>query len=115
FDMKVGVHQGSVLSPLLFIIVLDALSIQSRCGRPWELLYASDLVLIAESEEELLVRLATWKEGLELNGLKVNVAKTKVLKCSVASEVFEESGKFPCGVCGKGVRQNSTRCIKCEK
>ena len=26
FEMKVSVHQGSVLSPLLFIIVLEALS-----------------------------------------------------------------------------------------
>ena len=32
FEVKVGVHQGSVLSPLLFIIVLEALSRGFRCG-----------------------------------------------------------------------------------
>ena len=34
FEVKVGVHQGSVLSPLLFIIVLEALSREFRCGGP---------------------------------------------------------------------------------
>ena len=53
FDVKVGVHQGSVLSPLLFVIVLEALSREFRTGTPWELLYADDLVIIAETEEEL--------------------------------------------------------------
>ena len=36
FEVKVGVHQGSVLSPLLFIIVLEALSREFRAGVPWE-------------------------------------------------------------------------------
>mgnify|MGYP003536787232 FL=1 len=40
FAVKVGVHQGSVLSLLLFIIVLEALSQNFRVGLPWELLYA---------------------------------------------------------------------------
>ena len=42
--MKVGVHQGSVLSPLLFIIVLEALSCEFRAGDSWEDLYADDSV-----------------------------------------------------------------------
>ena len=41
-NVKVGVHQGSVLSPLLFIIVLEALSKEFRKGCPWELFYADD-------------------------------------------------------------------------
>ena len=34
FEVKFGVHQGSVLSPLLFIIVLDALSREIRRFQP---------------------------------------------------------------------------------
>ena len=44
FSVRVGVHQGSVLSPLLFIIVLEALSREFREGLPMELLDADDLV-----------------------------------------------------------------------
>ena len=51
--MKVGVHQGSVLSLLLFNIVLEALSRVFRSVVPWEDLYADDLVIIAESLDEL--------------------------------------------------------------
>ena len=49
FNVTVGVHQGSVLSPLLFIIVMEALSQEFRTGCPWELLYADDLGIVAES------------------------------------------------------------------
>ena len=36
FEVKVGVHQGSVFSPLVFIIVLEALSREFCSGVPWE-------------------------------------------------------------------------------
>ena len=52
FEVKVGFHQSSVFSPLLFIIVLEALSRECRSGVPWEDLCADDLVIIAESLEE---------------------------------------------------------------
>jgi hypothetical protein len=51
FPVKVGVHQGSVLSPLLFIVVMEALSREIRgVVLPWELLYADDLQSMANSE-----------------------------------------------------------------
>ena len=71
--LGVGVHQGSVLSPLLFIIVLEALSRQFRTGCPWELLYAVDLMISAESMEEPLVKVQTWKTEMEKKGLRVNM------------------------------------------
>src|ERR1700755_633505 len=81
FGVEVVVHQGSVLSPLLFIIVLEELSKKLRVGLPWELLYADDLALMAESEEELIEKIRPWKDGMEEKGLTVNVTKTKVLRC----------------------------------
>jgi len=52
----VGVHQGSVLSPLLFIIVkvMDELTKEIRKGVPWELMFADDLALTEESEMEVI-------------------------------------------------------------
>ena len=43
FGVKVGVQHGSVLSLLLFTMVLEALSRVFQQGLPWELLYADDL------------------------------------------------------------------------
>ena len=81
-NVSVGVHQGSVLSPLLFIIVMEALSQEFRTGCPWELLYADDLVVAADSLEELKDKLRIWKGELEKKGLKVNVGKSKFMYSS---------------------------------
>ncbi len=56
FEVKKGVYQCSVLSPLLFIMVLESLSKEFCVCLPWELFYAADLCLIAETEEELVGR-----------------------------------------------------------
>jgi len=77
FAVKVGMHQGSALSPLLFVIVTEAISREFRVALPWELLYADDLALIAETEEELIKRLNEWKDNVESKGMRVNMNKTK--------------------------------------
>jgi len=43
-------HQGSALSPLLFVIVMEALSREFRIALPCEL-YTDDLVVVAETED----------------------------------------------------------------
>ena len=113
--MKVGVHQGSVLSPLLFIIVLEALSREFRVGVPWEMLYADDLVIVARTLEELDERYSTWKNSMESKGLRINQGKTKVMISGTSSGPIFSSGKYPCGVCCKGVANNSIFCVYCSK
>ena len=113
FEVKVGVHQGSVLSPLRFIIVLEALSREFRSGVLWEDLYADDLV-IAESLEECARRLLTWKEAMEKKGLRVNAGKTKIMICGTELDLLQSSGEFPCAVCRTGVGSNSIFCNGCK-
>ena len=61
-------HQGSALSPLLFLIVMEAISREFRVVLQWELLYADDLAVIAGTEEELIKRLNDWKDNVESKG-----------------------------------------------
>ena len=107
--MKVGFHQGLVLSPLLFIIVLEALSHVFLAGGPWEDLYADDLVIIADYLEECVRRLLIWTYAIEKKGLRVNAGKTKVMICGMGLDLLQSSGEYPCCSC-TGVGNNSIHC-----
>ena len=63
---------------MLFIIVLEALSREFCTSCTWELLYADDLVLIAEKLDLLMEKLKLWKNK---ERLRVDMAKTKVMIC----------------------------------
>ena len=82
FPIKVGLHQGSGLSPFLFIVVLDVISEEFRCGLPCELLFADDLAVVIDTEEEMQRRWHGWQIGMESKGLKVNTGKTEVMVSS---------------------------------
>jgi len=66
------------LVPLLFVIVVEALSREFRVALPWEL-YADDLVVIAETEDDLIKRPNEWKDNVENRGVRVSMNKTKVI------------------------------------
>ena len=115
FDITVGVHQGSTLSPLLFITVLE--EVTRECGGQglWELLYADDLVLTAGSKEEVVDKFERWKRDTERGGLKVNIGKTKGMVTGEEPGRRLEYGRWPCGTCGRGVGNNSILCSQCKK
>ena len=80
FDIEVGLHKGSALSPLLFIIVMDVLASEVRTHPPWGLLFADDLALCTESSAEVEEELQKWRRVLGENGLKISRVKTKYLR-----------------------------------
>ena len=75
FQVRVGVHQGSALSPFLFATVMDVATESVRDLAPWSMLFADDIVLCAESKDAVASKLSSWMEALKAHGLKVNHAK----------------------------------------
>ena len=78
FKVKVGLHQGSALSPFLFAVIMDRLTDEVRREPPWTMLFADVIVICEEAREEVERRLESWKYALE-RGMKVSRLKTKYL------------------------------------
>ena len=61
----VGIHHRSVLSPLLFILVMEEQTKECRVGGLWELLYADDLTLTAGTLGEVELMFGEWWQAME--------------------------------------------------
>ncbi|KAK3510919.1 hypothetical protein QTP70_025539 [Hemibagrus guttatus] len=79
FNVEVGLHQGSALSPFLFAIVMDQLSEEVRQESPWTMMFADDIVICSESREQVEVNLERWRFALERRGMKVSRNTCKVI------------------------------------
>ena len=85
--MKVGLHQGSAISPLLFIIIMDVLASEIDTEPPWTMLFAGDLVLsetskaAVEREREGGRELEIWRDQFERHRLRVSRTKTECMPC----------------------------------
>ena len=96
-EVNVGVHQGKALSPLLFAIVVDVVTNKKKEGMLQEILYADDIVLIAESMAELQEKIYGWKSAFESK-----VMKTKVMVSKIGQVTVKPSNKKdPCDICGR--------------
>ncbi|XP_066968115.1 uncharacterized protein [Macrobrachium rosenbergii] len=81
--MEVDLHQGSALSRFLCLVVKDTLTSKLKNNdERWDLLFADDLVIIADTEQELQERFLAWKGALERKGFKVNIGKTELMTSS---------------------------------
>ena len=119
FEVKIGLRQGSVLSPLLFITVLDLISRKTVVKDAMKkLLYAA---LVANGKQELQETLEEWIGLFTRYGLKINVEKTEVLHIGHQREELDielEGKKLTQGdsfvylggaVCGDGKTEREVR------
>lgn len=92
FSVDVGVRQGCILSPLLFIILMDTISKQCKDMKPikagmWKmkpvllkmLAFADDLAVFGRTQQDLQNNVNILNSELERRGLLINSKKTKTM------------------------------------
>ncbi len=122
FDVNIGLSQGSVLSPLLFIAVLDLIRRKTVMQDAMKkLLYADDLAMVANGKQGLQETLEEWNRLFTRVVLKIKLEKTEVLHIGHQREELDielEGKKLTQGdsfvylggaVCGDGKMEREVR------
>ena len=95
FKFERGVRQDCLLSPILFVLYMNDLekdlSYKAKGINLWDqsicsMLYADDLILLAESASDLQIQMDLLSDYAKKWNLEINISKTKVL-------IFNKSNK----------------------
>ena len=94
FNIESGVKQGSVISPLLFIAYMNEVTARFKEGYEQRgegdvMIYADDIAVWSDSRQGIVEALERWQIVLTEAGLKMNVAKTEIMKVSRDQEEEE--------------------------
>ena len=78
-NVDVGLHQGSALSPCLFLILMDVLTEGVRKEVPEYIMCVDNIVLCGGREVDMTEYLDTWRKSLEERGMRVSRPKTQYM------------------------------------
>jgi hypothetical protein len=84
FSIKIGLSQGSALSPYLFALVMDEVTRDIKSDILWCMLFADDVVLVDESRAGVNRKLELWRRTLESKGFRLSRTKTEYMRCALA-------------------------------
>ena len=127
FDYTVGVRQGCVLSPLLFSLVINELVLRMNLRCPDGgvtldngatkirlLLYADDIVLIAEDATTLQSMMDVVTAHAKETRYEINAKKSKVVVFR-PHVVPAKKKKYKCYLCKRTSAHNWTGCATCDE
>ena len=107
FEVKTGVRQGYLLSPFLFLLVIDWIMKTTTTGRnngiQWTLWtqlddvdFADDLALLSNNHSQMQDKTSLLETTSAGTGLKINRKKTELMKMNTTANA-------PVTVCGEPI------------
>uniref|UniRef100_A0A8I6YD54 Reverse transcriptase domain-containing protein n=1 Tax=Hordeum vulgare subsp. vulgare TaxID=112509 RepID=A0A8I6YD54_HORVV len=90
FPIRIGLHQGSTLSPYLFDLVMDEVTRDIQGDIPWCMLFADDVVLADDSRTGVNRKLELWRWTLESKGFRLSRTKTEYMRCCFSATRHED-------------------------
>ena len=94
FSIDIGLHQGYVRSPLIFIIVMDELIRGIQDELPWCMLFTDDIVLIDKTRDGVNSKLKRWRTTLDSKGFRAGQRQT-IRNVSLVTRRTKQEGKSP--------------------
>ena len=97
FSVKTGVRQGCILSPMLFLLVIDWIvkttTEGSRTGIQWSLLsklhvldFADDIALLSHNHKHAQDKVQSLDTTAGMTGLTIKKSKTKTMRINSTHE-----------------------------
>jgi hypothetical protein len=90
FLINIEQHQGSALSPYLFVLVMDEVTRDIQGGIPWCMLFTYDVVLVDESRTGVDQELELCRWTLKSKCFRLSRSKTEYMKCDFNATTQEE-------------------------
>ena len=90
FGVEVGLHQGSALSPYLFLLLMDVLTQDVRKDVPGSMIFADDIVLCGDDETDMTEYLETWRKALEEREMRISRPKTQFMDFNFGQDNGQE-------------------------
>ncbi|XP_076049285.1 uncharacterized protein LOC143029959 [Oratosquilla oratoria] len=95
FDVTSGVREGSVISPFLFILLMDQVVkvVEQRSGDKGNyatFIYAGDVGLVEEDLQQFANMINLWNNVLKEHGLQINLGKTMLMLAGREQEEIDK-------------------------